>query len=222
MQVTPSIASTRHPFQAGALISFIASLPPGIVNVLTVHLAITQGYADASWFALGALAAEIICVIVCLWLMHHIAKLSFLSRLLQLITIVALIVLCIVSFIASADVHIQNNILVDNNKVPVVFGFITMAINPGLLPFWFGCTSLLFERKLLRSDGSKFGYLLGISLGSLAASALFISTGRLLLSGLKLHEQALYFFSGCVFLIMAIIQVRKMLIDESDASIKEF
>jgi threonine/homoserine/homoserine lactone efflux protein len=198
---------SKYPFHAGFIVSFLASLPPGIVNILTIQLAITESYMVAFRFAIGALAAEIICAKVCLVLMNGAFKFELTIRILQWLVLVILLALSVTSFIASAQGNAQavNNPL-RNDLSPFIFGFLTMAINPGLIPFWLGWTTIFFQRKILRSDnGSEIAYLAGIALGSLIASGLFIGGGHFLFSALVVKEQTLHFIFGCVFSIMAIV-----------------
>lgn len=70
------------------LISFVGSLPLGTVNVVTVQLAITDGYSTALWFAAGCLIAEMLYVGISLTMMDRIMKIGILLKLLQWVSLI--------------------------------------------------------------------------------------------------------------------------------------
>lgn len=207
-----SVNVGKYPFQAGFMISFLASLPPGIVNILTIQLAITESYIVAFWFALGALAAELICAKICFVFMNRVIKFELVTRILQWLVLIVLLALSIMSFIASVNEAVQRaNNPIRTDLSPFIFGFLTMAVNPGLIPFWMGWTTILFERKILKPDkGTEAGYLSGIGLASLIASAIFIACGQFLFSALAIKARSLHFVFGCVFAIMALVYAGKL------------
>ena len=210
MQLLSSVSHSRHPFYAGFIVSFIASLPPGMVNVVMVELAVTRGYAHALWFTLGTLVIEIIVVKICLTLMQRMLHLNKINRILQVVTIVTMAALSVASFVAASDESGDSTMFIENSRVPFVLGMITMAMNPGLLPFWFGWTAVLVERKLIDTGHRQLVYISGIALGSLLADAIFITSGGLLFSSLTLNGHVFYFVFGCLFLVMTIVYAIKM------------
>jgi threonine/homoserine/homoserine lactone efflux protein len=207
--LSSSIDEGKHPFQAGFMISFLASLLPGIVNILTIQLAITESYIVASWFALGALSAELICAKICLLLLNRVYK--FATRILEWLVLLVLVAFSIMSLIASVNGTVPRATnAIRNDLPPFIFGFLTMAINPGLAPFWLGWTTIVSERKILKPNKTA-GYLVGIGFGSLIASAIFIGCGHFLFSALMIEERVLHFIFGCVFSIMTFAYAGKLL-----------
>jgi len=210
--LSSSVNESKYPFHAGFIVSFLASLPPGIVNILTIQLAITENYIAASWFAAGALAAEIICAKFSLMLMNRAIGIDFIIRILRWLVLIILIALSITSFLASVRGTVGDaSSPIRNDLPPFIFGFLTMAVNPGVIPFWLGATAMLFERKILKANnGTDISYLAGIGLGSVIASTVFIACGHFLFSTFIIREQILHFIFGCVFSIMTLMYARKL------------
>jgi hypothetical protein len=175
-----------------------------MVNILEVELAMTENYIVASWFSLGALTAEMIYAKICMTLMTRAFQFGPLIRILRWLVLIILIALAIMSFIASGSGAVQRaDNPIRNDLPPFIFGFVTMAVNPGVVPFWLGWTTILFERRILKSNNDgDIGYLTGIALGSIIASALFIACGHFLLSTLFIKSQTLHFIFGCMFSIL--------------------
>lgn len=203
----------KYPLLVGFILSFLASLPPGMVNILTIQLALTESYIVAFQFALGALAAELILANICVVFVNRACKFAGVTRILQALMLIALMVLTTLSFVGSVKQEVQQaNILAGNDLSPFIYGFLTMSINPGLVPFWIGTTTILVERKILKTNKAMIaGYLLGIGVGSVIASVTFIACGHFFFSTLAIKTQALHFIFGWVFAIMAIIYAGKLL-----------
>ena len=199
------------PFYSGFLVSFVGSLPPGTVNILLIQLAI-EDYGAAAWFALGSVVAEIVCVRLCLILMNRILKFQFIIRILQWIVLIVLVSLSMMSFAATSNgmVH-SSSPMVLNTIPPFLFGFLIMIINPVQLPFWLGWTTILFEKNVLVSGGPATGYITGIATGSLIACALFIVGGKALSSFLSMEQYIMQLVFGCVFAVMALVQVKQII-----------
>jgi len=189
----------------GFLISFLGSLPPGTTNVLTVQLAATKGYDTAIWFSLGCMIAEVICVSVCVAVMDRLRNLPAVMKSLQWLSLL-LILWLVVSLFIKPEVPIPHTL------PAIVFGFLLMIINPVQLPFWFGWTTILIERKILKVNSSaSVQYIIGIALGSIAASAIFIAGGHAITGWMSGKEKLIQWTFGSAFLVIAIIQITKIL-----------
>jgi len=189
----------------GFLVSFLGSLPPGTTNVLMVQLAATKGYLVSLWFAAGCLLAEVVCVSVCLLVMDKISQSKKLSRSLEWASLIVIVWLIVASFT-------RTSLVIPPHIPPFFFGFIVMILNPVQLPFWFGWTTILTQRKILvPSKKNAVLYVGGIALGSALASALFIAGGRAITDWMSGKEKMIQWLFGSIFVIIAIIQLCKIL-----------
>ncbi|HYC87405.1 MAG TPA: LysE family transporter [Chryseosolibacter sp.] len=205
-------------FLTGFLISFLASLPPGMTNIITIRLATSGEYVSAMWFALGIFMAEIIYAKICSLIVRRMLKFDFIMTVLQWVVLLVLAVMTVMSFTASGQSPVPDAEPLPASKLsPLVLGFVLMAINPVQIPFWLGWATILTERKLLTPGHyGDMDYLVGVGLGSLAASALFIFFGGLLFSFAGVDEQVMHFIFGCVFAVMTMLQAKRVLLSMSN------
>ncbi len=166
-----------------------------------VQLAATKGYSVSIWFAIGCMTAEVVCVSICVLVMDKISQSPIVTRSLEWLSLLIIIWLVISSFTKS-DVGIPQMMS------PFIFGFVLMILNPVQLPFWFGWTTILVHRKLLlptRHDNMH--YIIGIAVGSILASGLFIAAGHAITSWMSGKEKMIRWIFGSIFIIIAAIQV---------------
>lgn len=199
-------------FTAGFLISFVGSLPPGTTNIVMIEMAGAGNIGMAISLALGCFVAELLCVKLCLMIIHGAFKFLFLERIIQWLSLALLVLLSIASFIASSNDYVPDlNILLPDDQSPFIIGFVMMIFNPVQIPFWLGWTLVVMER---RSSTFLFGdqvlYLTGIGVGSLLASGLFIFIGDILSPFFIEHRRAIHFILGCTFGVLVAMQVRRM------------
>ena len=91
------------------------------------------------------------------------------------------------------------------------------ALNPMQVPFWFGWSTVLFNRGVLRQQPSDFNsYILGIGIGTFLGNSVFIFGGRLLVERLNANQHLLNWIIGGIFTVTAVIQLVRMLM-HSDA-----
>src|ERR1041385_8259230 len=161
----------------GFMVSFLGSLPPGTTNVLEVQLAAMRGYEVATWFAIGCMVSEVLCVSLCLLIMDKITQSARIMRSLEWVSLLVLIWIIVSSFatlkgVASAQLQFTE-------VSPFLFGLILMAMKPVQVPFWAGWTTLLVQRGLLKGDRlENVNYVFGTAVGSILASILFIAGGQ--------------------------------------------
>ncbi|HZY79045.1 MAG TPA: hypothetical protein VFE50_05940 [Cyclobacteriaceae bacterium] len=190
----------------GFVISFLGSLPPGTTNVIMMQLSATKGYTIAGWFAVGCMVAEVVCVYVCVKVMDRISQSRLFIKSLEWVSLLVIVWLVISSFSSVKEVPIPKNM------PPVIFGFLLMAINPVQIPFWVGWTTILIESKRLPVDGKDNAlYILGIAVGSIAASLLFILGGRGIAAWIDGQESLFQWTFGIALVLIAMVQVVKII-----------
>jgi threonine/homoserine/homoserine lactone efflux protein len=104
-----------------------------------------------------------------------------------------------------------NNVFTKYSLPPFVLGLLLSVLNPLHIPFWFGWSTVLINKKVLIPQQKYFlTYILGISLGTLAGFDVFIYGGNYIVQQLNDKQNILNWFVGFVLLITAIIQVYKI------------
>ena len=198
----------------GLLISFLGALPLGTLNVLAARMAVDDGLGPAIWFSIGALLVEMAYVRLSLVAMDWLRRQQRWLRVLETGMIVVILLLAIGSFWAAAFPQPHNNSIIGFiSPAPIprlLTGMLLSALNPLQIPFWFGWSAVLFSKKILQPRSTHYNaYITGIGLGTFAGNALFIFGGRYLLNSLKQHDALINFTIGIIFLITALVQIRK-------------
>jgi len=193
----------------GFVVSFLGSLPPGTTNVLEVQLAALRGYEVATWFAIGCMISEILCVSLCLLITNRIHQSPKIMRSLEWVSLLALIWIIVSSFTTLKGVATAQ--LQFTPVSPLLFGLILMAMNPVQVPFWTGWTMLLMQRGLLKGDRlQRVNYVFGIAVGSILASILFIAGGQAITHWMAGKEKAIQWSFIGVFIVIAATQLIKI------------
>lgn len=199
-------------FWLGMMISFLGTLPLGTLNISAMQIAISDGSRPAVYFALGALLVEIIYVRISLVAMNWITGKKKIFRIFEWITVLLIFALSISSFFAAAHPSVEKNVILSNTIHRFWLGVMLSAINPLQIPFWFGWSTALFSRNILKSSNGHFNwYISGIGLGTLLGNFVFIFGGRLIVDNLNASQAALHYVIGIVFALTAIALLVKML-----------
>jgi len=195
----------------GMFISFLGSLPLGTLNVAVMQISITDGIFPAANFAAGALLVEIIYVRLSLIAMDWVRKQQKLFMILEWLTLLIVLALAVSSFYAAAHPSVKKNVILSSTLHRFWLGLLMSAINPVQIPFWFGWSTVLFTKKILLPKNSHYNfYIIGIALGTLLGSCVFIFGGKLVADNLANNQNILNWVIGGIFLLTAIIQVIKM------------
>lgn len=199
-------------FLWGLLVSFLGTLPLGTLNVAAMQMGLQEGIHNAIIFSLGCILTEMIYVRVSLVGVNWVRKQRTLFKWLEWITLGIVIALAIGSFTAATKQHHAKNLILNNNINRFLLGMFLSAINPVQIPFWFGWSTLLFTKKILKASTTFYNlYIAGIGLGSLCGNFVFIFGGKLIVQKLDANMNSLNWVIGGIFTLTAIIQLIKIL-----------
>lgn len=205
----------------GMIVSFLGSLPLGTLNVAGMQISVQESVQNAFYFVLGCIVVEMIYVRVSLIGIDWIRKQKKLFRWMEWITFVIILALAIGSFIAAMKTGVNaKNVMLNNHIHRFLLGIMLCAINPVQIPFWFGWSAVLFDKKILKPKNSYYNiYILGIALGTFIGSCVFIYGGPWLVKKLDANSSMLNWVIGGIFSITALILLVKILLNK-DASRK--
>ena len=86
------------------------------------------------------------------------------------------------------------------------------AINPVQIPFWFGWSTALFTKGVLKPISSYYNlYIMGIGFGTFLGNLLFIFGGRFIVDTLNTNQKYLHLIIGIIFLLTALIFLVKLI-----------
>jgi threonine/homoserine/homoserine lactone efflux protein len=199
-------------FYWGFIISFLGSLPLGTMNVTATNISVAQGTFNASIFALGALIIEVFCVYIVLHALKWVNKQQRFFKIFEWLTALIVLVLAVSCFIAAIKMKsFSDNVFTKYNLSPFILGLLLSVLNPLHIPFWFGWSTVLMNKKILIPQQKYFLiYILGISLGTIAGFDVFIYGGNYIVQQMNDKQNILNWVVGFVLLITAVIQVYKI------------
>lgn len=200
-------------FYWGLIISFLGSLPPGVMNVAAMQIAGKQGADAAFVYALGSMLAEVIIVRVALSGMSWLSRSRRFFQLLEWMTAALLVIFSIGCFAASGSLQDFSVLLPELVLPPFVTGVVLSVINPLHIPFWMGWSTVLMNRGLLLHGARRYNiYVTGIGTGTIAGFAVFIYGGQYLLKAFQSNQYLIYPAIGVTLFIVAFMHIRKIVI----------
>lgn len=195
----------------GLLISFLGSLPLGTLNIAVMQISISDGLRPALYFALGSLTSEVVYVRLSLIAMDWVRSQKLLFRMLEWVTLAIVLALAVSSFYTALHPSVSKNIILSSTLHRYWLGLAMSAFNPVQIPFWFGWSTVLFTKGILKPDNTQYNvYIFGISLGTMLGNMVFMFGGRVLADKLAHNQNILNWVIGGVFLLTALIQVYKI------------
>ncbi len=198
-------------FFIGMLISFLGTLPLGVLNITAMQLTISDGLYAGLLFSAGALLVEMVYVRLSLVAMDWVRKQVKLIRWLEWFTLIVLVVLAIGAFMQAATPQQEQSATLNRSLPPFFLGVLLSAINPVQIPFWFGWSTVLYTKKVLHPSPRFYTpYILGIGIGTFIGNAVFIFGGHLLVDLLKDKTAIIHWIIGGVFVVTALLQGWKM------------
>jgi len=202
----------------GLMVSFLGSLPLGTLNVAAMQISVQESVINALYFSLGSLLVEMIYVRISLVGINWIRRQKKIFRWMEWITLAIVIALAIGSFVAAMQPHHSKNIMLQNNIHRFLLGLMLSAISPMQIPFWFGWSTILFTKNILKPINSYYNiYAVGIGLGTLLGNCVFIFGGKFIVQKLNTNENLLNWIIGGIFTLTALILLLKILLHKDAA-----
>ena len=200
-------------FYWGLFISFLGTLPLGTLNVTATQIAIQESVWQAVYFAIGCLITEVLYVRLSLAGTNWVRKQVRLMKAMEWITLVIIIALAIGSFAAAAKgTPGEKNVLLNNSMPRLLLGMFMSALNPIQIPFWFGWSTILFQKGILTHAKNHYNiYISGIGVGTFMGNVVFIFGGKWIVGSIAGSGAYLNGIIGGIFTITAFIQLVKML-----------
>lgn len=204
----------------GMLISFLGCLPLGTLNITAMQIGLQESIKDALLFSFGCLLVEMVYVRISLMGIEWIRKQVKLMRIMEWATLTIIIALAVGSFIAAVKGGTeQKNEVLKNNMHRFLLGMFMSSISPAQIPFWFGWSTVLFQKGTLQPVQSQYNsYIIGIGLGTMLGNCVFIFGGRLIVQSIANSQAYLNWFIGGIFAITAVIQILKMVLHKDGVS----
>lgn len=191
---------------AGIILSFIGSLPFGLINITTSKISIEKGVKAAMWFALGAASVEIIQAYLSITFASVIIKQQTVSEFFQWFSFCLFLGLSIYYFFFTKSKKIAHNEDQIKTGRLLLRGVTISALNFMVFPYWIFYYSYLKGQELLSFEFPfTIVFSLGVGLGTFLLLFLYASFGKKLISKYAVASKYINQIIGMIFLILASI-----------------
>jgi threonine/homoserine/homoserine lactone efflux protein len=202
----------------GLIISFLGTLPPGTLNVAAMQIGVQESIMNAVNFSTGTIVTEVVFARISLIGINWLRKQKILFRWLEWLTFGIVVALAIGSFIAANKEYHAKNFMLVNDVNRFLLGMLLSAISPMHIPFWFGWSTVLFTKKILKPKAAFYNvFVLGIGAGSFLGCGVYILGGKYVVDKLKTNVHVLNWIIGGIFALTAIVMLLKILLHKDAA-----
>ena len=197
----------------GILVSFLGQLPLGNVNIAATQLNVQESQKSAWKFAAGLVVIEVIYLRLALTGINWIISNKMLFIILGWTTVALFMILGIASFMAARKQSKDKKALMLNNKIDrFLLGLSISAVNPVQIPFWLTWSLYLINAKMLHPVATEYNvFTIGAGIGTLSGLAVYIYGGKWAIQKMKANNKSLNKFMGIVFIVVAFLQLYKMI-----------
>ena len=202
-------------FIIGLGISFIGTLPLGVLNLTALKLSVTVSEKAALMFSVGALIVEMVYVYVSLKAIGIMSRHPLVFKYANWLAFLLLIAFSFNAFwhafnMEESLMNPSHDATLNSWGIaawPLIGGMMMSAINPMQIPFWLGWSTVLLQRQILiNSLILQLFYIFGIGAGTFIGNLVFIFGGKWLTQNMGGSQQTLNFVLGAVFLLAALLQ----------------
>jgi threonine/homoserine/homoserine lactone efflux protein len=191
-------------FALGTLVSFIGTLPLGVLNVTIVRLTLDVGKKAAIQFAVTCAIVEIIYAVAAVELTAAIMRIPALEAITQFISLAALV---------GIGIYYLRKKALDINAVkpvvsPIYQGIVLSFLNVAAIPYWILYTAVLEKASYIHLSffDQRALYILGISLGTFLGLLVFVIGSQSISPFLMRFQHRMDRYMGILFLLLAVLQ----------------
>ena len=195
----------------GMFISLLGTLPLSTLNVAAMQISLQEGVRNAMYFSVGTLLTEMIYVRISLIGINWVRKQKKLFKWMEWITLALVVAFAAGSFYAASQEHPAGNVMLNNNINRFLLGMFMSAITVMHIPFWFGWSTVLFTKKILKPNNVYYNvYIVAIGVGTFLANCIFIFGGIYIAHKLNTNQHTLNLALGWIFILTAAILLVKI------------
>lgn len=165
---------------AAFIISFLGSLPIGVINCIATGIYSDKGVFQTIQFIAGVVAIEAIIILITLKALSGISYAKRFMKISQLLSIVFIFVMAVLFWQQPGFVPTEKSgPYYSYMHLPVlIYGMVAGVFNLAQIPFWTGWNLYLIGKGILpqkATNADKFSYVAGGVCGSVAAILIFIA-----------------------------------------------
>ena len=187
----------RTPFLSGWIISWLGTLPFGVLNVLAFTIAGKESITEAVFFSFGVVISEVVIVALCIKWVGSFRLKPIVFEILQFAMAGFVLFLAIQQLLQIGTVSAQRTDLLSSDWPRFLLGLSLSAVNPSQFPFWIGWNALLKNNGILETRGKRIRYLSGIGTGTFCGLFCFITASQSISVSADFFGSTVYYLAMC-------------------------
>ncbi|MBC8154956.1 MAG: LysE family transporter [Bacteroidetes bacterium] len=195
-------------FTFGLLVSFLGTLPLGVLNITVMRVSLRQGLRSALQFALACALVELVYSYLSVELTQSLIAYPALKPLTDGVAALTLLGMGIYY------IRKQSTPMTDQRTIPPFYlGALLSVVNVVAFPFWILYTTLLQAKGYvgIMNNALIMLYVLGIALGTMAGLLPFIFGSRYLSRWVTAHQHRFDRIIGLLFVVLSLCQTLTIL-----------
>ncbi|RMF32384.1 MAG: hypothetical protein D6765_00425 [Bacteroidetes bacterium] len=198
-------------FSLGFVLSFIGSLPLGIINTTVAETTIRRGLRTGLWVAVGASLVEWVQAFVSIKFTQILTDNPLFERSFDVVALLVFLGLALYYFFLARPPAHPNHPRQGGRSSAFWKGVFVSSMNVLVIPYWIFYSGFLHQHELLQYENSFLGtFCLGVMLGTFALLALYAGLGMFILRKGERWTLLVNPFLGVLFLGLAVFQAWKV------------
>lgn len=191
---------------AGLILSFIGSLPFGLINITTSKISIEKGVRAALWFALGASIIELLQAFISISFAGLLIKGSSLSNAFGWFSFILFLMLGIYYLFFNKTKAAKDNAKNLKKGRLIISGISVSALNFMVFPYWIFYFTYLKKQAILSFEyPMQLVFALGVGSGTFLLLWLYAVLGKKLMQRFRLVDRYINKVIGIIFIGLALL-----------------
>jgi threonine/homoserine/homoserine lactone efflux protein len=201
----------------GATVSFIATLPPGVISITVMDIAGRKSIRDGLVVAASAAFIEFFQAVAAVSFSSVITKSPVMQEVIKYGAIPLFILFGLYTFFKKSPQHLQlEQPRPASTAKNVVTGLLIGATNLLVIPFWIGWSAWCASNGWIDYElGSVLGFSAGATTGTFLALAIYAKLGGLMASRAARLDYWIKKILGVVFISIGVYQLVRVLMEKS-------
>ena len=191
---------------AGLILSFIGSLPFGLINITTSKISIEKGVRAALWFALGASIIELVQAFISISFAGLLIKGSSLSNAFEWFSFILFLMLGIYYLFFNKTKTAKDHSKGLKKGRLILSGISISALNFMVFPYWIFYFTYLKKQAILSFEyPMQLVFALGVGSGTFLLLWLYAVLGKKLMQRFSLVDRYINKVIGIIFISLAVL-----------------
>ena len=191
---------------AGLILSFIGSLPFGLINITTSKISIEKGVRAALWFALGASLIELLQAFISISFAGLLIKGSSLSNAFEWFSFILFLMLGIYYLFFNKTKTAKDHSKGLKKGRLILSGISISALNFMVFPYWIFYFTYLKKQAILSFEyPMQLVFALGVGSGTFLLLWLYAVLGKKLMQRFSLVDRYINKVIGIIFISLAVL-----------------